>query len=105
MWIFAALLTSSVPARADDGPQYLLGDLSVRLDLDKSRWHMTRWSNWDFHATVPAQGIDLEAWSTPVRAPVDPADPWGPVITAKVESFHAINPKVTSATVQKVGSR
>jgi hypothetical protein len=96
-----ALLLSVAPAKAE-APEFLLGTLGVRLDLDKSRWHMTKWSDWDFSAKVQTDPIILMAWATPVRAPVDPPDPWGPVFTAKAEEQQGTDPKVKSSSVEQV---
>ena len=64
------LLTSLIaaPAHAEDAPEFLLGDLGVRIDLPRS-WRMTRWSDWDFNAELK-RGRDtvlLFAWATPVQ--------------------------------------
>jgi hypothetical protein len=107
MWrvfcVAAVLLFSTFAVAEDsDAPEFLLGDLGVRVDLPKG-WNMTRWSDWDFKAEDPSGPVLLFAWATDVQVPVgDDAEAWGPVFTAKVEELRGAAPKLDSATVQQV---
>ena len=105
MWttLLLALTLSSLSPAAAEAPEYLLGDLGVRLDLSKSRWHMTRWSDFDFEAKGTSDPILLYAWATPVRSPVDDPSAWGPTFLAKIEGMKGTDPKIVGTSAQEVG--
>jgi hypothetical protein len=94
------------PALAEDAPEFLLGDLGVRLDLSRS-WRMTRWSDWDFNAELktPRDTVLLFVWATPVQVPITTADGWGPIYEAKVGELGGVAPKVSGGRVAQVGGR
>jgi hypothetical protein len=90
------------PAFAED-PEFLLSDLNVRLDLDKSRWRMTRWSTFDFEAKVDNDPVLLSAWSTPVQTPVKPAEGWSALYEQRViAAMKGDDPKTTRTAVEGV---
>lgn len=92
-------LTLVAPALAED-PEFLMSDLAVRLDLDRSRWHMTRWSTFDFEGKAENDPILLNAWATPVQAPVKPAEAWGSLYTHVVTTrLQGNDPVVTHTDV------
>lgn len=104
---FAAILplfalSVAAPARAD-APEFLLGNLGVRVDLAPSRWHMTRWSDDDLEAKVESDPILLYVWHTPVRVPIEPADAWVSTYADKIEKLQGTDPKLANASVQKAG--
>jgi len=101
------LLLWSGVARAD-APEFLLGDVGVRLDLPAGSWRMTRWSDWDFKAEGRDGAMLLFAWSTPVQTPVvegPDAGGWTHVFEAKVEELQGIDPKITSSKVVSIAGR
>ena len=58
------LTLTALPALADDAPEFLLGDVGVRVDLPRT-WQMTRWSDWDFKASRKDDTVLMFAWATP----------------------------------------
>ncbi|MEQ1572000.1 MAG: hypothetical protein ABMA64_40605 [Myxococcota bacterium] len=65
-------------------------------------------SKWDVHeldARVEGDPIFLQAWAVPIRAPVDPADPWGPTFAAKAEANGGADPTIGAAAVHVEGGR
>src|SRR5262245_31660119 len=102
MWCWLIWCLVGSKALAED-PEFLLSDLAVRLDLPKSRWRMTRWSTSDFQGQLENDPVSLVAWATPVRAPAEPADKWGPLFTEKGEALGGSDPKVTETSVHKAG--
>src|SRR5688572_2062653 len=103
-WLAGLLLLSSGDARAD-APEFLLGDLGVRLDLPAGSWRMTRWSDWDFKAEGRDGAMLLFAWATPVQTPVvegPDAAGWSRVFEAKVEELQGIDAKVTASKVSSI---
>ncbi len=101
MMVFAviALLAPVRVASAEESPEFLLGDLGVRVDLPKRTWKMTRWSDWDFKGESSDGGTLLFAWGTPVQTPVGSANAWGPVFVAKVEELRGQDPEVSGGEV------
>ncbi|MEZ4238784.1 MAG: hypothetical protein R3F59_22055 [Myxococcota bacterium] len=99
LFLFAVL----APAHAE-APEFLLGDLDVRLDLSHD-WHMTRWSDYDFEARIEGDPVLLYAWSTTVRGPVDPPEAWAPVYERKIEDLQGTDPKIGEAQVHEAGGR
>ena len=87
-------------AYAED-PEFLLSDLGVRLDLPKSRWRMTKWSTSDFEGAFEGDPVFLYAWSTPLRAPVDPADPWGPLFLEKGSALGGSDASVVASSIHE----
>ena len=92
-------------AFAADEPEFLLGDLGVRLDLPADRWHMTRWSDSDFEGKLETEPVLLYAWSTPIRGPVTTPAAWAPVFVHKAEEMQGTNPQVTGSRTEDVGGR
>jgi hypothetical protein len=106
-WLAGLLLLSSSVARAD-APEFLLGDLGVRLDLPAGSWRMTRWSDWDFKAEGRDGALLLFAWATPVQTPVvegPGAAGWNHVFEAKIEELLGIDAKITGSKVGPVAGR
>lgn len=108
---FFVFLLASTPSMAADppkagAPEFLLGDLGVRVDLPKGGWRMTRWSDWDFAGESRDGSVLLFVWATPLQAPVgDDANAWAPIYTAKIEEMKGTEPKVTAAKVGDVNGR
>lgn len=102
--LVATSASAADPAKAN-APEFLLGDLNVRVDLPKGSWRMTRWSDWDF-AGESNDGVLLFVWATPLEVPIagDP-NAWGAVYTAKIEEMKATEPKISSAKIEDVGGR
>ncbi len=101
--ITALLIAFSAHA---DAPEYLLGDLGVRLDLPSSTWHMSRWSDSDFRGKTHDNGMHLLAWSSTGQVPLTgPADAWGSTFLAKVEEMSGKDGTVSAARAAKVGDR
>jgi hypothetical protein len=88
-----------------DAPEFLLGDLGVRLDLSKARWHMTRWSDFDFEAKGESDPILLYAWATSVRAPIAPTDAWAPVYESKIADLRGTDPQISATSEKEVDGR
>lgn len=94
-----SLLAVVAPAYAED-PEFLLSDLSVRLDLDKSRWRMTKWSTFDFNGEGENGALRLRAWASPVQTPVKPAEDWGTLyVNLVTDQLNGTNPKVVHTEV------
>jgi hypothetical protein len=88
------------PAHAED-PEFLLSDLQVRLDLPRARWRMTKWSTSDFEGQLQDDPVFLYAWSTAIRAPHAPPEPWGPLFVEKAESLGGSDASVASTSVHQ----
>ncbi len=107
-WLTACLAwwLVATPAGAEDNtaPEFLLGDIGVRIDLPKE-WKMTRWSDWDFKGEKG--DVLLFAWATPVQTPIrdEDIDEWGPIYTAKVEELQGKFPSVKDLRVENIGTR
>ena len=66
--VLIACLSSA--AFADDvEPEFTLGDLGVRLELDDA-WTMQRWSDWDFRASIDGGAMVMFAWGTPIQSDI-----------------------------------
>src|SRR5690606_14578172 len=92
-------------AAATEAPEYLLGDLGVRVDLPRG-WKMLRWSDWDFKAETQDGGVMLFAWGTPYQVPVEgEAADWAPVYEAKVKELGGDAPKLVASRIRKEGGR
>lgn len=96
------LAFGSSPAVAADEPEFLLGDLGVRLDLPATRWHMTRWSTSDFEGKLETDPVLLYAWSTPIQGPVTSPEAWAPVYVHKAEEMQGTNPQVTGSNTEQI---
>jgi hypothetical protein len=91
--LVVGLLAFGAPALAQDAeeaaPEFLLGDVGVRVDLPRG-WKMTRWSDWDFKAET-ADPLLLQAWSSEVQS--DPsqldAEVWNQGYLDKLEEMGA----------------
>jgi hypothetical protein len=100
------LLTVLATAAFAESPEYLLADLGVQLDLPRSTWHMTRWSDYDFTAKSLDEAMHVQAWSTPVQVAVaEPAADWAPLYLEKAEGLGAKNAALSGARIQTVGGR
>lgn len=81
-----------------DAPEYLLADLGVQLDLPRSTWHMTRWSDYDFAGKSLDESMHIQVWSTPVQVEIaDPVDGWASLYLEKAEGLGAKDAKLQSA--------
>lgn len=87
--LLAGLLAVATPAAAEDAPEFLLGDLDVRVDLPRG-WNMSRWSDWDFKAST-GDPILLEAWSTEVQTDPSKVDAkvWDALMQDKLDEMGA----------------
>jgi hypothetical protein len=103
-WLFSVMLAGVRPAWAD-APEYLLGELGVRLDLPGSTWRMTRWSDWDFTGESMDGALLLFAWATPIQTPVTAAEGWIPVHLSKIEELQGTDPSVTGSQRVDIGGR
>lgn len=104
--LLSVLLAFGQPsAFAADAPEFLLGDLGVRIDLPASRWRMTRWSDSDFEGKIDTDPILLYAWATSVQAPVTSPEAWAPVFVSKAEEMQGTNPQVTGSSIEDVDGR
>jgi hypothetical protein len=90
-------------AAAADAPEFLLGDVGVRVDVPRS-YKMTRWSDWDFAAQSP-DGVLVFAWATPFQVPITEAPPWAPVFEAKVAELAGQEIKTGATRVAEVAGR
>ena len=105
LFLLSSLLAApAASAAATDAPEYLLGDLGVRVDLP-SGWKMLRWSDWDFKAETSDSGVMLFAWGTPYQVPVDDPGAWAPVYEAKIQELGGEAPKLVASELEKVGGR
>jgi len=88
MGLIGGLASPIALAEESEAPEFLLGDLGVRIDLPGG-WNMLRWSDWDFKAETHDQMVILFAWATPVRVePVhDDLAAWAEVHSAKAEEI------------------
>ena len=95
--------TPSVQAEEAPSPEFLLGDLGVRVDLPAG-WKMLRWSDWDFKAETNDQMVILFAWATPNR--VDPTtvdlEAWAQVHIAKTEEIAGTGSVIDSTELVRV---
>lgn len=101
--LFCGLLVVS-PAHAKDAeeaPEFLLGDVGVRLDLEP-RWHMTRWSDWDFKAETRDKSMALFAWTTPIQSLPAEADleAWGELYADKAVDLGGSEPEVVDVHLE-----
>ena len=87
--IMALLFAGSATAQEaeEDAPEFLLGDLEVRVDLPRG-WRMTRWSDWDFKAET-SDPIMFEVWSTEVQNDPSMLEPevWESVFREKLSEM------------------
>jgi hypothetical protein len=83
-----------------DGPEFLLGDAGVRIELPKPAWKMTRWSDWDFKGTSK-DGVLLFAWTTPFQIPIVEGDleEWSKVFQARAADEGSTEAKVIKSAV------
>ena len=89
-----------------DAPEFLLADVGVRLNLSKSTWHMTRWSDYDFTAKSNDESMHLQVWSTPVQVELAGAvDAWGPVFVTKADELGAKNAAARKGRMVQTGGR
>ncbi|MEQ1502641.1 MAG: hypothetical protein ABMB14_10440 [Myxococcota bacterium] len=103
MWIHLFLLLAALyPAAAADDPEYLLSDHGVRLELPRSKWHMSKWATDAFEGKLEAEPVLIYAWATRVRAPVDNPEAWAPVYVAKAEDLQGTDLRVTGSSVEEV---
>lgn len=104
--ILVGALLASAPARAqEEAPEFLLGDIGVRVDLPRG-WKMTRWSDWDFTAATNDGQIKLFAWATPIQSPIAQGDEsWGGLFVAKSEELKAASPKLKDLRVEEVSGQ
>lgn len=90
-FLAAALFAAPAVAGEDaaDSPEFLLGDLGVRVDLPSS-WNMTRWSDWDLKAES-RDPILLQAWGTEIQTDPSKVDVevWAPIYEAKLAEMGA----------------
>lgn len=105
--VFSFVLSFGYPsAFAADAPEFLLGDLGVRIDLPKSRWTMTRWSDWDFAAKAEKDPVlQVIVWATPIQAPVATPAEWSAVYVHKAEEMGGAKTEVTATSAEDVGDR
>lgn len=103
--LFSLIAAPAAFAAATEAPEYLLGDLGVRVDLPRG-WKMLRWSDWDFKAETQDGGVMLFAWGTPYQVPVEgEAADWAPVYEAKVKELGGDAPKLVASRIRKEGGR
>jgi hypothetical protein len=104
--LVAGLLTTPAVAQDGEAPEFLLGDVGVRLDMP-SGWNMTRWSDWDFKAETTDKAVALFAWATPVQSPVQQADleAWAALYEAKAEELGGSDAKATATRIEQHGGR
>lgn len=102
--VIVALLAGARPAQAD-APEFLLGELGVRLDLPGNTWRMTRWSDWDFKGEAMDGAMLLFAWATEIQTPVTEAGGWSAVHLAKIEELQGTDPKITRTELVEIGGR
>lgn len=103
-----ALLSLETPALAEDAPEFLLGDLGVRIDFPPGPWRMTKWSDWDFKGERAASSgtVLLFAWATPIQVPIE-GEPsgWGQVYAAKIEELEGASPEIAQARIESIAGR
>lgn len=102
--LLSSLLAAPAASAAVGSPEYLLGDLGVRIDLPRG-WNMLRWSDWDFKAETQDQAVMLFAWATPYQVPIEDAAAWQPVYEEKVEELGGKTPKLVASELARVGGR
>lgn len=103
--VLIACLSSA--AFADDvEPEFTLGDLGVRLELDDA-WTMQRWSDWDFRASIDGGAMVMFAWGTPIQSDIteDELALWVPVYETWLEEHTVKDVGEPVATVAELGGR
>lgn len=98
--LFSTLST----ALGADAPEFLLGNLGVRIDLPRG-WKMTRWSDDDFSGQTEDGSVLVFAWSTPIQTPIVDADPWKEAFTAKVTEMSGKSPEPGATSVTEIAGR
>ncbi|MCA9489328.1 MAG: hypothetical protein KC621_05380 [Myxococcales bacterium] len=91
-------------ASAEEAPEFLLGNLGVRVDLPRG-WKMTRWSDDDFSGQTNDGSVLVFAWSTPIQVPITEAAPWERAFTAKVEEMSGKSPTPGPSSVEEIAGR
>lgn len=99
-----SLWSAASVASAEEAPEFLLGNLGVRVDLPRG-WKMTRWSDDDFSGQNGDGSVLVFAWSTPIQVPIAEAPPWQKAFTAKVEEMSGKSPKPGPASVEEIAGR
>ena len=101
-------LLAAAPAVAQDGgaeaPEFLLGDLGVRVDLPRG-WRMTKWADWEFKGETTAGDVFAMVWVTPIQTPITDPNEWAQVYLDKAVEMGGSDPKVAKAEVVKVAGR
>ena len=101
-------LLAGAPAFAQDGgeeaPEFLLGDLGVRIDLPKG-WRMTKWADWEFKGESTAGDIFIVGWVTPIQSPITDPEIWAQPYLDKAKEMGGSDPTVSKAEVADVSGR
>jgi len=84
-----ALLAAPTLAQAPEeaAPEFLLGDVGVRIDLPPSWRDDVIWSDWDFECKNKQLGVMLYAWYTPGQVPITAEElpQWGELYAEKAD--------------------
>jgi hypothetical protein len=101
--LVSALMIASVGVAAEEAPEFLLGDLGVRIDLPED-WEMSMWSDWDFKAETSDSKVYMTAWATPTQlTPVaENISGWLPFFEEKVTELGGTSAVVKSSRVDDV---